>query len=77
MQKLYPMELQAESNEKKIETNAETTGKDQERPTRIAALEAKSVIKAIQMAEEENQVWNLIGGGVWWIWLCELNISHI
>ena len=55
VQNLYPLELRADSGEKRIPEGNESGQAADTRPKRKAALEAKSVIKATQMLEEENQ----------------------
>ena len=55
VQNLYPLELRADYGEKRIPEGKESGQATDTRPKRKAALEAKSVIKATQMLEEENQ----------------------
>eukprot|EP00795_Rhopilema_esculentum_P004932 gene4932-21272_t len=55
VQNLYPLELRADSDEKRVQETRETGEVADARPKRKAALDAKSVIKATQMLEEENQ----------------------
>ena len=54
VQHLYPLELRTESANRKMLKSDEATVNV--RPKRRAALNARSVIKAVELSEEENQI---------------------
>ena len=54
VQHLYPLELRTESANRKMPKSDEATVNV--RPKRRAALNARSVIKAVELSEEENQI---------------------